>query len=307
MNNEQVKFAKDIKEPLTVRLAGSNTIDAKLLSDTIKSFVNIIEEAKNEISEDTSAQLQVEAFRDGSFIIDFNALFEILTHPKTSDFVTVATGIITAVIGVFKLASHLKGKKPIDVEEKTNEELKIKNSDGNIILIDKSVYNIYAQPKVSQTISKVFDNLNSDNSRDSITVESKYDSITIDRMDFNVLSNLVELDKINLENREFISRIDTLLEIKKVDLSGKSKWDFYYNKVISASIEDEDFVQKVENSEYRFGSKDKLKVRLRETKELAEDGSFIAGSERYAIEKVYGIQTKEDFVKNQLDATYFTD
>ena len=307
MNNEQVKFAKDIKEPLTVRLAGSNTIDAKLLSDTIKSFVDIIEEAKNEISEDTSAQLQVEAFRDGSFIIDFNALFEILTHPKTSDFVTVATGIITAVIGVFKLASHLKGKKPIDVEEKTNEELKIKNSDGNIILIDKSVYNIYAQPKVSQTISKVFDNLNSDNSRDSITVESKYDSITIDRMDFNVLSNLVELDKINLENREFISRIDTLLEIKKVDLSGKSKWDFYYNKVISASIEDEDFVQKVENSEYRFGSKDKLKVRLRETKELAEDGSFIAGSERYAIEKVYGIQTKEDFVKNQLDATYFTD
>lgn len=307
MNNEQVKFAKDIKEPLTVRLAGSNTIDAKLLSDTIKSFVDIIEEAKNEISEDTSAQLQVEAFRDGSFIIDFNALFEILTHPKTSDFVTVATGIITAVIGIFKLADHLKGKKPIDVEEKTDEGLKITNSDGNVILIDKSVYNIYAQPRVSQTVSKVFDSLESDNSRDSITIKNKYDSITIDKEAFNDLSRQVDLDKIESQNRDFISRIDTLLEIKKVDLSGKSKWDFYYNKVISASIEDEDFILKVENSEYRFGSKDKLKVRLRETKEIAEDGSFIAGSERYAIEKVYGIQTKEDFWKTQLDTSYFID
>lgn len=305
MNNKQIDFRTNISEPLTVRLAGSNIIDAKLLSDTIKSFVEIIEGARDEISEDTSVQLQVEAFRDGSFIIDFNAVFEMLTNPGSANFVEVTSGIVGAVISVMKLVKHLKGKKPSNVEEKTDKILNITNSEGGVIVIDKSVYNVYAQPKVSQTVSKIFDSLESDNTRDSITIKSRDDSISIEKMDFNNLSKPVELDNIKSDIKEISNRLEVWLEIKKVDLSGKSKWDFYFNRIISARIDDEEFMLKVEKSEYRFGSKDKLKVRLREVKEITEDGSFVAGSERYIIEKVLEFKTKEDFVKNQMDINDF--
>lgn len=58
--------------------------------------------------------------------------------------------------------------------------------------------------------------------------------------------------------------IEAELMIKKPDLFGSSKWDFIFDKQISATIEDEAFLKGIKKKEIGgFYSGDKIKCRLR--------------------------------------------
>lgn len=302
MNYQQISLATQINESLVVNMGGVDCIDATLLTDVIKSVVSIVEYSKQEISPKSNVELKIQAFESGSFEVVFNAIFEILKDNEVANIATTAGGIITGVVGVIELAKHLRGKKPKKVEKKPNkEEVEVTNSKGNVINVNKNTYNIYVNPGCNSVVSDIFNKLDQDGTREDITIKTKSESITVPKDDFKELSTPVSLEELN-DNIHVRTFRNVSVEVRKPDLSGRSRWGLYFIKNISATIEDEEFLHRVNNSEFQFAANDVLIVDLRIETELDSNDSFIAGSERYFVEKVQGHRPyKDEFSERQID------
>lgn len=302
--DNQLKISKFIDEPLYIHFGGDSEIDAVLLSNTIKNFVDIVEVTKDFYSPETDIQLKVKTFKNGSFEIHLNAIFEILSSDKLSNFVNIGSGVIALVIGLLRFGKFLKGKKPKIVESLDNEEnVKVLNIEEETTIIKQNIYNVYELPRVSKGISNVFEDLTKDNTRTSFRIASKNDSVKFSNSEYANLSNQVLLDQLNSE-QVMINKMQVFLDIKKPDLGGKSQWQFYFNKVINATIEDEEFLKKVVKGDINFSSKDKLKVMLRMEQDLEENGNIKIGTERYFIEKVLGTIREGEEIKGQMRMNY---
>jgi len=78
------------------------------------------------------------------------------------------------------------------------------------------------------------------------------------------------------------------LRIKKPDLDGKSKWECYWNKKISVTIKDEEFINKVKSG-LPVSSKTVLKVNLEIINKIDNNGDIIENAEIYNVINVLEI------------------
>lgn len=282
--NNQISIESNIDEPLIVHLGGEDTVDAILLTETINTFIKLVEKSRNEIAPDLGVQLKVKALKQGSFQIDFSAIFKAMSTEEFSNFVTTATFIIGGVKGVFEFVKFLKGKNPKSVKESENL-VEVVNSEDQKTTINITTYNISANQLAVNDVNKLFEKLENDSTRDSVTIKTKSEELYINKEDFKTLSKPIELTPLEIKDK-LVTRNNVYLDIKKVDYSGKSQWEFYFTGTIRAKIEDEDFLTKVVAGKLSFNSKDRLYVKIRLEQDLGDDKRIIPGSERYYIEKV---------------------
>jgi hypothetical protein len=95
-----------------------------------------------------------------------------------------------------------------------------------------------------------------------------------------ILEDKIEIAKFEKEDTQWLqdvsdpkqvdSEIDAILEIKAPLLDGRGLWKFKYGRTsLSARIDDQEFMERVNNSAERFAHGDKFHVRLR-TRQLQE-------------------------------------
>lgn len=296
---EQISLLDTESEILKVHLGGEDTIDASLLADIIENFITLVDDTKSGISKETPVQLRVKAFQPGSFEVLFEAVTEIFASDKAANSLTVLSVLSSGVIGLFKLAKHIKGNKAAVVDE-NSVSVTIENAEGAEVTVARNVYNTYIMPGVNDTVAEVFDRLESDNTRDNLEVSNATEKVSINKSEFIPLSRPYPMEK--LSNRIVTNTItDILIQIKKLDLMGNSKWEFYFNTLIKATIQDEDFLNRVRSGEITFKAGDSLNVDLRFEHELDDRGMIIAGSERYFVERVNDVCSFRDPAKNQIN------
>jgi hypothetical protein len=273
--------------PLVVSLGGDTSVDAELLVRTIHNFVDLVEYAKQDISPESDIRLSVKAFRPGSFVIDFEAIVKLLTSDGFANFVTSTGAIVTVLVGLFKLAKHLIGQKPKNIEQdKTGQTINVENAQGQIININAKTFNLYSKPASNEKVAQIFNDLEEDKSRTNLTVSAKDETVSFDSSEFSTYSKPTSLVDVNTQ--VLCDRFEANVLIKKPDLLGNSKWEVYFNKVIRVTMEDDNYLNKVHNREETFSGGDSLRVRLRIETEFDNNGALIEGSERYFIEEVLG-------------------
>lgn len=74
--SRQISLEKEYIETskIIVSFGGDSSIDAELLSSSINDIVTLVQNVNNEVSPNTPMTLKINAFRPGSFVVDFDGI-----------------------------------------------------------------------------------------------------------------------------------------------------------------------------------------------------------------------------------------
>lgn len=244
-------------------------IEANLLLTSLFHNITIIEEINRELGNEYKLNINIKAFKEGSFEVHLEVLGGLITAISaigTDNISMYLSNIINIFRELLELKRILKGEKPDKIEELDEDKFKITNSDGFSITVNKNTYHIYADNlTVNQAINENFELLSEYSDIKEFQIKKKGNTIfTATRDEFQ---NLAENNKL-LEDKEikFKDEFDVHLVIVKLVLDGnrKRKWEFLYNGIkISAKILDQDFFDRIDRREEGFLQGDILVCDLR--------------------------------------------
>jgi len=269
-------------------LDGDNEMDAVLLSKTISDMAELTKIAASEENPEAYLKMNVTAFRNGSFIIDFSAICEMretLVISATAA-VAFAAGITTVVRGIFAAKKHLAGKKPKSISDAPDGKIEVENEDGVKITIPKASHVVITNIKVDQLTMNISEYAKEHNPSGGFTISTPTGDLSCSPEDIKNISKPFPIIDEETNQRY---RKNAILPIKKVDFIGSSAWQFIYeDHIISASIADDDWLNAVDNGYIQIQARDSINVTLEIFNSLDLLGNVIIGSEKYTVIKVHG-------------------
>jgi len=294
--NLEIKFGGDLHE-----------IDVDLLIESLVSYSSVTQEAAAYLSPGIKVNIKIKAPREGSFIILLNLIAENAHDLFVRENVTLASGIITIVGGLYGLKKWIaKNGKPETVKPNEDNSIEISNSNGNIT-VNQNVYNIYQEnPGVRENLRNTFSKLKE---RGEITdfsirdVDNETNIFQVNKEDFASMAS--DDDEIEQKKQE-VSKENQELSVFKVVFKENYKWEFYYQGIkIYASIKDEDYFKKIEKGEIAFRSGDKLIVNLNIEQVFNESANTFVNDSYHIIKvvkhipRVSSTQHSLDFENNE--------
>ena len=229
-----LKYGNDFKLKFDGQI---NQIDANILINSLIHTTNVIQEINRYLDSGKRIEIKVKAPEKGSFLIHLN-LVETIDAVKsifTKENIEITALIISSLVGLIELKKFLKSRKPKDVKQ--DESLTtITNQEGNILVINNSVFNIYDKsPIVKDALSQNFESIQNDPSITGFEITDTQEKpyIRINREEFETMA----LKSEELSEGERVLTEAATLNIVRLSFEEALKWDFYYkgNK-ISAKI-----------------------------------------------------------------------
>ena len=277
---------KQSTEELIVKYNGElNEIDADTFFNSIIPLTAAIQEIERVLAPNHKLNIKIRAPQRGSFEILLlfdqtllDSLFENISLTKIGVLISILSGILA-------IRKHLKGEKPVKVEE-NNHNVSITNSAGQSISVDNRTFNITMNNiVVSDSMDKVFRALNNDKSIDSLGMLSKRKKklLEIKREEFKDASKSIPL----LEEKTKKYQREVELVVFKVVFEPDYKWEFYLNgRPINAKIEDEEYFKERINKGEGFSRGDRLKVDL-EVTQIFDDSLNTYIDKTFVVKKVH--------------------
>lgn len=266
------------KSEFKFRFLGENQISANELGEFLTETANIFNKIVDITEKDIDLKLNVVAIESGSFLITLKAMIE--NVPKLFNVVKDAKEITGTLKELLELKEFLRGDKIKKIEDR-----QLFTNNGKMRdIIYKPTYLIMADDEKRKEIDKSIARfaqkipnrqLNFENNEDIFEITNEV------RKDF-----MVEFDNNNDEvlktNTQIIERE---LIIKKPDLTMRSQWEFVGDKVIKASIVDEEFKKYVLSGNFKTHHGHKIKVKLEER--IVYNAEYEPIDTHYTILKIY--------------------
>ena len=246
------------EENIEFRFSGSNEIDARELSAFLNETINTFKAIIECNDKDVDVFLKINAFENGSFKILAKTTVELGT--KIFKKIKNAKEVVGAFKEFLELKNTMKDKKPESIDGNTvffnnggtmniNNPLilNILENDEKLEKVDSSIR------RFTKTIPKNRD-LNIKDSKGTFKIDNeKKENLTA---------------KIDFDEEEIIERETTEvreLMIKKADVTMNSQWEFIGDKIIKATILDENFKKKVLSQEFliHYGQMLNLKLKIK--------------------------------------------
>lgn len=258
-------------------------VDAKVLSETINNFNNLVKEINAELKPEYPILPRVKPFEEGSFEIFFSLLADpninaSLFNVLTKDNLVYAGNIISTLADLISIKDFLGGEKPKSIETTKDNEVTIKNSKGDVKVVNQKVGDIVLNnPIINVTINNTFNTLNSDKEINGISLISDLNTkrLNIPKESFETIvkSHFTEQNQSkDIEKERIITKENFALSIIKIVFDDKNKWLFLDsdgNKV-SATIKDKDFFERVKKRELYFTNGDVIICNLEIEQEYNE-------------------------------------
>lgn len=276
---------------LSVRYAGDAITDGRIpirdlapsllaLSESFQQIQQVIDPDSDPIS------LDIKATSEGSFIVDLilangkdliSHVVNLLNSDPTTAALNLST-IVTTFYGVIRLIKTLYNRKIKKQENLNNGDIKLTLDKNESIIISKEILDSYQNINIRISVHSLVKPLEKDGINSLEINSDKNMSISVKKTEYNKFdvpkANDKELDdKVTIE----------YLQIENIAFEHNNKWKFSEDtNKFWASIEDKDFLEKVEKNQTQFGATDILKVRLRKKTYLTNEGL----KNDYIIEKV---------------------
>lgn len=283
MENELIES----RAKMSFHLDGENEIDASLLSHMISDMADFTQIMAKEVNPDAYLKMNVTAFKNGSFQVDFSAVCQaaqsiFLTVGAAA---TIAGSVIGAVKGGIELKKLLKGEKPKSIKKLPDGKVEIESKDGDKATVPSASQTVIYNIRADQLITNISGYAKEHNPNGGFTVSDESGAVycsTDDVMGMSKPSNIVETTTCQRSHTE----VDML--IRKAVLEGSSKWGFDYNgRAIDATIEDEDFLLWfMENGTVNRG--DHIRATLDILTDVDPNGVAIKGTEKFTVVQVHG-------------------
>ncbi|MGN0595764.1 MAG: hypothetical protein ACI4J1_00340 [Ruminiclostridium sp.] len=242
------------------------------------------------IGNEYKCDMKVVAAKEGSLEVEIASLATLAVTFLTPENIQYVKTTLDTIKEWFGIMLHLKGEKPQSVES-TGDEVIIKNNQGYVFNASIKGSEILKNNTIQNLIVNIGSQLN-ENKRNSFRIKDdngEIFSIETDGIEqiSNPIPNLHETKIIHVETK-------TTVQVVKPVLKGKSKWDFYTNKTISASIEDEEWLERFQNGEITLFAGIQFEVLLHTEYQVDQYGSPVLNSEKYSIKRIIRILDREN-------------
>ena len=284
------------------RALDNHEINPLDLSIALIAINNLLETADNILNKGkTKTEIKVKAsFETGSFKINFKNIQSILdkaTNLFNSNEVNAilnAVEILGFIYGLYKLLSFLKGNKPTKIYENEDGTFTV-IQDKTELNVEKHTLELYKNFKIRKAFEKLVEPLNTDGIENlAIKQKNKIDDDFI-----QITKEEQEYFKCPKPQEELIDekpqRFETNISIINLSFKESNKWyvndgeaSFYVN------IEDNEFINKIDNNIIKFSKGDILRVQIRRVQYYNLDENKLK-SEHF-IEKVIYHKTPEQTI-----------
>lgn len=268
-----------------VRFGGKASIDALVFSKIIEEVVELIKTSANIVDPKCLIRMDIRANKEGSF----QALLDLVTKCPLDLLVSasnVANDVLGCFVFFFEIKKFLRGNPPQKIERSKNET-KFQRDGENFTAPTK-----YADAFLNNNlIEKSVININiglAQSNRDSFEIQTPNKNFWIDSEEYNLMMNSI-LESPAEQKTIKHSPITVELSLKKPDLLGNSKWEFVFNKIIRAEIEDKTFLEEVRSGKIRnLYAGVRIPCLLQVETKMDENGIPIEESDTYKVLKILG-------------------
>lgn len=276
---------------LSVRYAGDAITDGRIpirdLAPSLLSLSESFQQIQKVIDPDSDPiSLDIKATSEGSFVVDLilangKDLISHVVNLLNSDPTTAAlnlNAIVTTFYGVIKLIKKLYNKKIKKQETLNNGDIKLTLDKNESITISKVILDSYQNVNIRTSVHSLVKPLEKDGISSLEINSDKNMSVSVKKKEYKKFEVPKAKDK-ELDDKVSIE----YLQIENIAFEHDNKWKFSEDtNKFWASIEDRDFLDRVEKNQTQFGSTDILKVRLRKKTYSTNEGL----KNEYIIERV---------------------
>ncbi len=258
--------------------------DAAAVASMLRALVVLIEETQNELKIEGEFSIRVNPFKEGSLEIPI----QVFLYGTAATLFTFNPGLaklLDTLKSIFELKKYFKGEQP------TEKALQDGLSVGNITINGgTNVINIIQQRRVEEAFDQVAQDLEKDKSLTGLQLINKSSGeeiADIPREGFKHLRITSDGQAADIP-QDRGRTVPALLTIHTPVLPGTAKWKFVYEgKQISASIKDQQFLDKVSNGEEAFRNGDRLSVELDIGEKFVAAISDFERTNQYVVTKVH--------------------
>ena len=252
---------------MQLKFEGQNhSIDSDTLVSILMSYQQVVQEV-NRIYGGGSheVRLQVNALKEGSFVVDIEIVKGLLQQLFSKDSVEYIAALGGILALVYKIYKEMKGR-PVksDEDKKRVEELIVRTGDINVRVSRDTCINIYNSRQTREPIAKSVQTADNDPCVDGFVIndgnDEKITSFSRDEFKEYIYDDFDNEEEVPDER---IIESDETLVIISLSFEKGSRWQFMYNGFkIPILVKDDALMKKIDEGE-RFGKGDSIKVRLR--------------------------------------------
>jgi len=295
------KIYHESSSNFTFEFGGDDEIYAETLTSTINNIVSSLQLITTEEDPESYVKLKITSFSKGSFKIDLMAIINYIPTILTHDNIGSAKTIIDLLVSIIQIKKHLKGKKAKNVAYNSDEVI-ITNTDDEVLVKSKKTGVTYFNNEIIDAhIVNIFNIVKEDDGRSNIRIkQDNIEKVKIEKAEFGMMAvRTVEKEEQKCA-KTITQTINAELLLRKPDLLGNSQWGFVFNKYISATVKDDQWMKKVHTGQVRnLYAGVKIPVKMQIEFELDEMNNIIKDSDRYTVLEITG-DIKEPEVDNQL-------
>lgn len=247
----------------------NHEISPKDLSIALVAINDILENADRILNKgNTKTEIKVKAsFETGSFKINFTSYQSLINKAIelfNSDVANAslnAIEILACIAGFIKLLKFLKGKKVTKIIENADRTFVVYQN-NNQLTVEKNIIELYKDYKLRQDFEKLLEPLNKDGIEDlAVIIKNEKEPL------FTITKNEKEYFVCPKPEEELLDEpqvFETNINIVNLSFKEGNKWfvndggeNFY------VIVEDNDFLENINNSSISFAKGDILKVKIR--------------------------------------------
>ena len=250
-----------------------NEMNVRDLAPALLSVADLLQEA-NRLFNANKADVSVNikgSFRNGSFIIDFvinQNLYEQVKNLFGDQNITHAARILALFFGgrgLVDLLKWVKNRKIEKIEKPKSGKAKVILSDHESLEVDGQIIDMMQNITIRRSLEMVIQKpLSRDGVETFYTADegAKEPSMTVNKAEqqYFAMPEVTEFDVEQIDDQVVVIH----LEMVNISFQEGNKWRFRNGEnTFYATVEDKDFINKVQENKIAFAKDDLLKVELR--------------------------------------------
>lgn len=283
------------KGSLIFTFEGDYEVNVETVIQAIQSVSTITTVLADNAFPDATFKLSVKAVSPGSLNLEFVSVAQYFKDLLTPENLEIAKYMMDAVIASFRLKQFLQDKKPKKAEE-TDDKLIVTKDNGETISVPKTANVYFIDKRIDNSVTNIFNGVKSEASVSGIklTQVENRECVEIPSDEFEECAIPTKIDFDNAGKEMSTVRKNDVLFIKKPDLMGNSKWSFQSDKVITAEIKDDGFLQKIKSGKQGVCAGMYIVADLELKYKLNALSMPIENTYKYTVLKVHEIKRQDE-------------